>query len=442
MSKFGRRKFLNYSAAASLSTASSSVLLKACAPSDVSFIDGSPAVSPSVNSAQIPTSSNLAEPTPSTIKVGLLHSLTGPLAISEAPIVDAELLAIKEINDSGGLLGKQLVPIQEDGASDWPTFAEKAEKLITQSQVSVIFGGFTAASRKAILPVVTAKNHLLCYPGADEGQECAKNIFYGGATVNQQIEPAVSWMLGNRGKKFFLVSENDRSVHAIAKAILKQKGGTVAGEAFLPLDNSANIDMQPLFSDIKQALPEGGIILNSLVGEQNRIFFKTLKARLATGKYLVMSTRLSETDILQSGPDFFQNHYATWPYFQTLDTPENQKWVDRFQQTYGNDRALSAPMESAYSLVHLWAKSVQQAQSSQPVAVRSAAYGQTFAAPSGLVTIRPNHRLTQTAYVGKAQDSGQFEILWRSDGPIEPNPWSQEIDGGKRSICDRVDPPE
>ncbi len=437
MSKIGRRKFLSYSTTASIAAASSSVLLKACAPSDVSFIDGTS----TANSTQISDSVDLAalDAGTSIIKVGLLHSLTGPLAISEAPIVNAELLAIKEINNSGGLIGKQLVPIQEDGASDWPTFAEKAEKLIAQDQVSVIFGGFTAASRKAILPVVTAKNHLLCYPGVDEDRECAKNIVYGGATVNQQIEPAVNWMLGNRGKNFFLVSENDRSVHAIAKAILKKKGGTVAGEAFLPLNSSINIDMQPLIDDIKQALPEGGIIFNSLIGEQNRVFFKAIKARLVSGKYLVMSTRLSETDILQIGPDFFRNHYATWHYFQTLDTPENEKWANSFQQTYGNDQVLSAPMESAYSLVHLWAKAVQQAESSQPVAVRTAAHGQTFSAPSGSVTIRPNSRLTQTAYVGKAQDNGQFEILWRSSAPIEPNPWSQKIDGGQDMTCDWTD---
>ncbi len=434
MSKIGRRKFLGYSTAASIAAASSTVLLKACAPSDVSFIDGAS----TANSTQPSDSVELAAPdvSASTIKVGLLHSLTGPLAISESPIVNAELLAIKEINDSGGLLGKQLVPIQEDGASDWPAFAEKAEKLIAQDQVSVIFGGYTAASRKAILPVVTAKNHLLCYPGVDEDQECAKNIVYGGATVNQQIEPAVNWMLGNRGKKFFLVSENDRSVHAIAKAILKEKGGTVAGEAFLPLDSSINIDMQPLINDIKQALPEGGIIFNSLIGEQNRAFFKAIKARLVSGKYLVMSTRLSETDILQIGPDFFRNHYAAWHYFQTLDTPENEKWVNSFQQTYGKEQVLSAPMESAYSLVHLWAKAVQQAQSSQPTAVHTAAYEQTFSAPSGSVTIRPNNRLVQSAYVGKAQDNGQFEILWRSNNPIEPDPWSQKTDSNEDSTCD------
>ena len=432
MSKFGRRKFFNHSAIASIAAASSSALLKACAPSDLSRIDGI-----STDSTQTTDSSGTAELSASSaiIRVGLLHSLSGPLAISETPIVNAELLAIKEINDSGGLLGKQLVPIKEDGASDWPTFAEKAEKLIAQDQVSVIFGGFTAASRKAILPVVTAKNHLLCYPGADEDQDCAKNIFYGGSTANQQIEPAVNWMLGNRGKNFFLVSQNDRSVHAIAKSILKEKGGTVAGEAFVPLDTNTNTDMQSLIDDIKQALPEGGIIFNSLIGEQNRVFFKALKARLASGKYLVMSTRLSETDILQIGPDLFHNHYAVWHYFQTLNTPANEKWINSFQQLYGSDQVLSAPMESAYSLVHLWAQSVRQAQSSQPIAVRTVAYEQTFSAPSGPVALRSNNRLAQPAYVGKIRDDGQFEIVWHSSNPIEPQLWGQKA-SSKDSTCD------
>ncbi|MGB7486549.1 MAG: transporter substrate-binding protein, partial [Phormidesmis sp.] len=264
MARFSRRKFIGYG----LSTTGGGFLLKACAP-DLSKLDApaegnrtptSPAETADSSSETTGTSDATDTTKATEIKVGLLHSLSGTLAISEAPLVDAELLAIEEINAAGGLLGKQLVPIIEDGASDWPTFAEKAEKLISQRQVDVIFGGFTSASRKAILPVVTAQNRLLWYPGAYEGQECAAAIFYAGPVANQQIEPALNWMLGNRGKSFFLVSADERTTHDIAKALLKKKGGKVAGEAFVPIENGSVLDMASVISDIQQALPEGGVI--------------------------------------------------------------------------------------------------------------------------------------------------------------------------------------
>ena len=422
MVRLRKRKFLLLSC-----IAAGSLVLKACAP----------------ELSEVPTTpiGTVIETDSTEIKVGIVHSLSGSLAMSEAPIVDAELLAIEEINAAGGVLGKPLVPLQEDGASDWPTFAEKTEKLIDRHQVAVIFGGLTTESRKAMLPVVRAKERLLWYPGAYEGQECAEHIFYAGATANQQIEPAVDWMLAHKSKSFFLVSSNARTIHELVKAQLKEQGGRVAGEAFVPPIDGINVDMKPVVADIKKALPEGGVVFNALVGNHNRIFFKELKSSgLSADTYPVMSVRVAEEEMSQIGPEFLRGHYATWNYFQSLQTPDNQAWIDKFQQRYGPDRAIGAPMEAAYVMVHLWAQAVEAAGTTETEAVRQAAYSQTFNAPSGAVAVRPNNHVSRYARIGLARDSGQFEIVSAGDGPIQPTPWNQYLPDSKGFACDYSDP--
>ena len=360
--------------------------------------------------------------------------------MSEAALIDAELLAIEEINAGGGLLGKQLIPVQEDGASDWPTFAEKAEKLNAQYGVAAIFGGYTTASRKAILPVRTSKNRLLWYPGAYEWQECSRYVFYTGPTANQQVEPALNWMLGNRGKLFILISSGDRTTHDIAKAFLRNRGGKVSGESFVPLTSSAPADMLPVIEDIKQALPEGGIVFNSLLGNHNRLFLKSLyNAGLSASRYLVMSVRLGEEDVFQIGKRYLDGHYAANSYFQTLDLPENETFVSRFKNRFGVDRVVGGAVCSAYTMVHLWAQAAEKAQSTDTAAVRTAAYGQSYQSPGGLVTINPNHHLTQTPYIGQASGEGLFDIRWSAETAIEPNPWSQQIASGNGFACDWTD---
>ena len=424
-------------------TAGTSALLKACAPisrTASSAVPGTGADTADSN-PKAPPATGLAQAQSSGIKVGLLHSLSGEMAAIEAPVADAERLAIEDINAAGGVLGQPLVPVVEDGASDWPTFAEKAEKLIDQHQVAVIFGGLTTASRKAMLPVVQAKHHLLWYPGAYEGQECSQHIFYAGATANQQIEPALNWMLGNRGKTFFLLSANDRTTHDIAKALLRAKQGKVAGEAFIPFSNRVSADMAPALEDIQQAMPEGGIIFNSLAGRHNRTFFEALKSSgLSPYQYLVMSVRMTEADIFHMGAEWARGHYAAWSYFQTVESPENEKWVAHFQNKYGPDRVVSAPMASAYTMVHLWAQAVEQAQTTDPAAVRAATYGQQFRAPQGPVSVQANHHLTQTIRVGQARADGLFDILWTGPGAIQPNPWSQYLGSSQGFACDWSDP--
>lgn len=445
MARQGRRKFLRSVLLGSAATTSLSPLLKACTP-DFAEMDAASSAADQDGSAQDAATgaragTKTAESKGAEIKVGLLHSLSGPMALSETSLVEAELLAIEEINAKGGLLGKKLVPIKEDGASDWPTFAEKAEKLIDFQGVSVIFGGLSTPSRKAILPVVSAKNCLLWYPGAYKGRECSAHIFYAGPTANQQIQPAVDWMLGNRGKSFFLLSANDRDLHEMLKEQIRDKGGKVAGEAYLSASQGTLPDLAPVIKDIKQALPEGGLIFNALLGSDNRSFFKELKsAGLSSSRYLVLSTHVSEEEVFEIGPQFLQGHYAAWPYFQSIDSPANQEWVERFQKKYGARRVVSAPMNAAYSMVHLWAKAVTQSGSTATEAVRQAAYGQTFSAPSGQLRIETNHHFSQPFRLGRVQSNGQFEILASKQAAIAPNPWSQYLPEDKGFTCDWSDP--
>ncbi|MDA0673076.1 MAG: urea ABC transporter substrate-binding protein [Cyanobacteria bacterium] len=425
-SRFGRRKFLLYGSA----TMGTAMLLKACG-SAPDTADSAPA------DGDAPAAAGDGE----TIKVGLLHSLSGTMAISETTVVDAEMLAIKEINAAGGVLGKQIEPIQEDGASDWPTFAEKAEKLIDQDQVVTVFGCWTSASRKAVLPVFESKDHMLWYPVQYEGQECSKNIFYTGAAPNQQIEPAVDWLLENKGTDFFLVGSDyvfPRTANTIIKEQLKAKGGNTVGEDYLPLGNT---EVTPIITKIKAALPNGGVIFNSLNGDSNVAFFKQLQgAGMTPDLYPVMSVSIAEEEVRQIGKEFLIGHYAAWNYFQTVETPENEKWVADFKAEYGEDRVTNDPMEAAYIMVYLWKQAVEQAGTTDIAAVREAAYGQEFAAPEGPVTMNVNHHISKTVRIGEIRDDGLFDIVSSTDGPIDPVPWNQYVPDTKGFACDWSDP--
>ena len=421
VARFNRRKFLVYGSA----TLGTSMLLKACGGS-----------TPTPEAGETTGSSAGGE----TVKVGILHSLSGTMAISETTVVDAEKLAIKEINAAGGVLGKQIEAVVEDGASDWPTFAEKAEKLIDQDQVAVVFGCWTSASRKAVLPVFESKDHMLWYPVQYEGQECSKNIFYTGAAPNQQIEPAVDWLLENKSKDFFLVGSDyvfPRTANTIIKEQLKAKGGNTVGEDYLPLGNT---EVTPIITKIKAALPNGGVIFNSLNGDSNVAFFKQLQgAGMGPDKYPVMSVSVAEEEVRQIGPEFLVGHLASWNYFQTVDTPENTKWVADFKAEYGEDRVTNDPMEAAYIMVYLWKQAVEAAGKFDIADVRTAAYGQKMAAPEGPVTMNANHHLSKTVRIGEVKDDGMFEILWETDGPIDPQPWNQFVPDTKGFACDWSD---
>ncbi|MDB9526088.1 urea ABC transporter substrate-binding protein [Oscillatoria sp. CS-180] len=427
--RFGRRKFLLYGSA----TMGTAMLLKACgSPSDEAAT-----TEPAEDGGEEVAAADSGD----TIKVGILHSLSGTMAISETTVVDAEKLAIKEINEAGGVLGRQIEAVEEDGASDWPTFAEKAEKLIDQDQVATVFGCWTSASRKAVLPVFESKDHMLWYPVQYEGQECSKNIFYTGAAPNQQIEPAVDWLLENRGTQFFLVGSDyvfPRTANTIIKEQLAAKGGETVGEDYLPLGNT---EVTPIITKIRAALPDGGVIFNSLNGDSNVAFFKQLQgAGMTPDKYPVMSVSIAEEEVRQIGEEFLIDHLAAWNYFQTVESPENEKWVADFKAEYGEDRVTNDPMEAAYIMVYLWKQAVEQAGSTDIAAVREAAYGQTFAAPEGTVTMNPNHHISKTVRIGQVRDDGLFNILSETDGPVDPVPWNQYVPDTKGFACDWSDP--
>ncbi|GBF78332.1 urea ABC transporter substrate-binding protein [Paenibacillus sp. 598K] len=357
------------------------------------------------------------------IKVGILHSLSGTMSISEVSVKDAEMMAIEEINASGGVLGKQLVPIVEDGASDWPTFAEKARKLISEDGVATVFGGWTSSSRKAMLPVFEELNGLLWYPVQYEGLESSPNIFYTGATTNQQIVPAVSWLLENRGTKFFLLGSDyvfPQTANKIIKEQLKAEGGELVGEEYTPLGHT---DYSTLIAKIQQAKPE--VIFNTLNGDSNVAFFKQLKdAGITAADMTVLSVSVAEEEIRGIGVDVLEGHLAAWNYYQTTDTPENKAFVDNYKAAYGADRVTADPIEAGYDAVYLWAAAVEKAGTTDVDAVKEAAKGLEWDAPGGKVTIDgDNQHIYKTVRIGEVQADGQFKELWNSGEPVKPDPY-------------------
>ncbi|MBD1927865.1 urea ABC transporter substrate-binding protein [Trichocoleus sp. FACHB-90] len=430
--RLGRRKFLLYGSA----TLGTSILLKACSGTSTTNPSSPTAASPSPGATTVAAAGG-----GDTIKVGILHSLSGTMAISEKSVVDAEMLAIEEINKAGGVLGKQIQPIQEDGASDWPTFAEKARKLIDQDKVVTVFGCWTSASRKAVLPVFEEKKHMLWYPVQYEGQECSNNIFYTGAAPNQQIEPAVDWLLQNKGKRFFLIGSDyvfPRTANTVIKEQLKAKGGETAGEDYLPLGNT---EVTPIITKIKAALPDGGVIFNTLNGDSNVAFFKQMQgAGLNPDKYPVMSVSIAEEEVKAIGTEYLKGHYAAWNYFQTVDTPANKKFVEAFKAKYGDDRVTNDPMESAYIAVYLWKQAVEKAKNADDIeAVKKAAVGQTFEAPQGTVTLENNHHLAKFVRLGEVADDGLFKIVYETPKAVSPVPWNQFVAETKGYACDWTD---
>ncbi|MEB3295309.1 MAG: urea ABC transporter substrate-binding protein [Synechococcales bacterium] len=427
MSKqFSRREFVLFGSATA-----GTLLLKACTTPTTPPQTGSPSPTTAAGGG----SGN-------TIKVGILHSLSGTMAISERSVVDAEKLAIKEINAKGGVLGKQIEFIEEDGKSDWPTFADKAKKLIDQDKVATVFGCWTSASRKAVLPVFESKKHLLWYPVQYEGQECSNNVFYTGAAPNQQIEPSVEWLLKNKGKEFFLVGSDyvfPRTANTIIKAQLEAQGGKTVGEDYIPLGKT---EVKPVVAKIKAALPNGGVIYNTLNGDTNVAFFKEMQASgLTPDKYPTMSVSIAEEEVQAIGTQYLKGHYAAWNYFQTVNTPASKTFVEAFKKEYGEKRVVNDPMEAAYIMVYLWAQAVAKAGTADDLdAVKKAAYGQTFDAPEGKVTLNSNHHLSKFVRIGEVADDGLFKIVFETTDAVAPVPWNQFVAETKGFACDWSDP--
>ena len=361
--------------------------------------------------------------TPEPIKVGILHSLSGTMAISERSLVDAAELAIDEINRNGGVLGRNIEPIIEDGASDWDIFTQKAEKLIVEDRVSSVFGCWTSASRKAVLPVFERHHNLLWYPVQYEGLESSPWVIYTGAAPNQQIIPAVDWCLDHLGKRVFLIGSDyifPRTANDIVKERLQEKGGMVIGEEYLPLGDK---NFENIVQKVKDAKPD--FIFNTVNGDSNVGLFLALDmADIGPKDIPVMSVSIAEDELRSIGTGMTAGHYCAWNYFQSVDTPENHHFVDAFKEATSTSRVTDDPIEAAYFQVHLFAKAVAKAGSTDPRAIRDAAKGLVLSAPGGLVRIDPTNQHTwKTAHIGKIKKNGQFEIVWSSEKPIEPDPF-------------------
>jgi urea transport system substrate-binding protein len=334
------------------------------------------------------------------------------------------MMAIEEINAKGGVMGKKIEPVVEDGASDWPTFKTKAEKLLTQDEVAAVFGCWTSVSRKTVLPVFEKNNGLLWYPVQYEGMETSPNIFYTGATTNQQITPAVDWLVKTQKKKRFFLLGSDyvfpRTANAEIKAQLKGLGLEPVGEEYTMLGHR---EYSTLVDKIKAAKPD--VVFNSLNGDSNVEFFKQLKAVGLTSKEMpTMSVSIAEPEIRAIGADKLVGHWAVWNYFQTTNTPENKKWVADFKKMYPKTPVTDDPMEAGYFGVYLWKAAVEKAKSFDVAKVKAASDGISFNAPGGPVKIDgKTQHVYKTVRIGVVQPDGQFKEVWNSGSPVKPDPY-------------------
>ncbi|MEO0374893.1 MAG: urea ABC transporter substrate-binding protein [Cyanobacteria bacterium P01_A01_bin.17] len=371
------------------------------------------------------------------LSVGILHSLTGAMALSEQALKDAALMAIAEINQSGGVLGQSLNPVLEDGASDPEIFAQRALKLVEQDKVAALFGCWTSSSRKAVQPVVEAHNILLWYPLQYEGLECSPNIFYTGSCPNQQVAPAVDWLVKNKGKRFYLLGSDyifPWTVNKLIAAQLRSHSGTISGETYVPLGHQ---DFSVIIQDIQQNQPD--VVFNTLNGDSNLAFYRNYaQAGLTATDIPIMAVSIAEVELRMIGAAA-TGHYASWSYFQSLELASNQQFVQKFQASYGTDRVTSDPIEAAYAQVYLWKQAVENAQSWQSDRVRSAAYGQIFSAPGGEIKIDKNHHVWKPCRIGKIQPDGQIKSVFVTD-IIRPLPWLgvEEQDFGNATVVTQL----
>lgn len=356
------------------------------------------------------------------VKVGILHSLSGSIAIAEVGVVDAERLAIDEINAAGGVMGSQLQTIVEDGASDWPTFAEKAQKLLVSDKAAVVFGCYTSASRKAVLPVFERYKGLLYYPTHDEGLEFSKNIIYTGADAVQSALPAIEWLMKNKGKKFYLIGSDfiyPRTTNRIARPTIVKAGGTVVGEDYFPLGST---EFSSVINKIKAAQPDA--ILSTIVGDSNVSFYKQLNsAGMTAASQAIVALAVSEEEAIGIGAENLVGVQSCMGYFQSVATPESKTFVAAFKAKYGANRVVGDTMEAGYTSVYLWKLAVEKAGSFDVEKVVAASSDLAFDAPEGKVSLHTsNHRLRKHARIGRFKPDGQIEIL--SESPlIDPVPF-------------------
>ncbi|ARU03580.1 urea ABC transporter substrate-binding protein [Comamonas serinivorans] len=355
------------------------------------------------------------------VKVGILHSLSGDMALSETSVVDAEKMAIDEINAAGGVLGRKVTPIVEDGASDWPIFAEKARKLVGRDKVPAVFGCMTSASRKAVLPVFEQLKGLLYYPTYYEGLEQSPNIFYTGAEASQQSIAACTWLMKHKGKTVYMVGSDyiwPRTTNKISRATIEKNGGRVLGEEYLPLGAT---NFTSIINKIKARRPD--IILSTVVGGSNVAFFKQmLAAGIDKKKTTVLTLAMTEEEVSGVGAENAQGVLTCMSYFQSLDNPANKKFVAAFKAKYGAKRVVGDVMACGYNAVYLWKAGVEKAKSFDLDKVVAASAGLELDAPEGKVKVHgSNHHLWKHARIGEFGADGQVKLIFESP-LIEPNP--------------------
>jgi len=382
-----------------------------------------------------------------TIKVGILHSLSGTMAISETTLKDVALMAIEEINAKGGVLGRRLEPVVVDPASNWPLFAEKARQLIARDKVAAVFGCWTSVSRKSVLPVFKELNGLLFYPVQYEGEELEKNVFYTGAAPNQQAIPAVEYLMSKDGggaRRFVLLGTDyvyPRTTNKILRAFLKSKGikDSDIQEAYTPFGHA---DYQTIVANIKKFSAGGKTaVISTINGDSNVPFYKELgNAGLKATEVPVVAFSVGEEELRGVDTRPLVGHLAAWNYFASVKNPANAEFTRKWNAyalarklPNANKAVTNDPMEATYVGIHMWAQAVEKAKSVDTDKVIAAMAGQSFKAPSGftLTMDASNHHLHKPVMIGEIRADGQFNVVWKSKAPIRAQPWSPYIKGNE-----------
>src|SRR5512134_1087589 len=381
------------------------------------------------------------------IKVGILHSLSGTMAISETALKETALMTIAQINAGGGVMGRPLEPVVVDPASNWPLFAEKARQLITQDKVAVVFGCWTSVSRKSVLPVFKELNHLLFYPVQYEGEELSRNVFYTGAAPNQQAIPATEYLMskdGGAAKRFFLLGTDyvyPRTTNKILRAFLKSKGVAEKDidEIYTPFGHS---DYQTIVANVKKFSGGGKTcVISTINGDSNVPFYKELgNAGLKAKDVPVVAFSVGEEELRGVDTKPLVGHLAAWNYFMSLKNPENEAFIKKYRE-YAKKKGLpnadkvvtNDPMEATYVGIYMWKQAVEKAKSTDTDKVIAAMAGQTFKAPSGITSKMDdkNHHLHKSVFIGEVKADGQFNVVWKTPGPVKAQPWSPFIPENK-----------
>ena len=378
-----------------------------------------------------------------TIKVGVLHSLSGTMAISETTLKDTMLMLIDEQNKKGGVLGKKLEPVVVDPASNWPLFAEKARELIQKDKVAAIFGCWTSVSRKSVLPVVEELNSILFYPVQYEGEESSKNVFYTGAAPNQQAIPAVDYLMANGVKRWALLGTDyvyPRTTNKILEAYLKAKG-VPASDIMVNYTPFGHADWQSIVSDVKKFGSAGKktAVVSTINGDANVPFYKELGNQGISAQDIpVVAFSVGEEELSGIDTKPLVGHLAAWNYFQSVESDENSDFIEQWHKFTGKEsRTTNDPMEATYIGFNMWLKAVEKAGTTDPEKVQEALIGVTVPnLTGGYAAMMPNHHITKPVLIGEIQDDGQFEVVSETKGTVAGDEWSDYLPGSKDLIAD------